>query len=90
VTAEERELGGARLRNKLLKVQQELAIYSDQANELSQLLADTAQTILQCPSHLQLSTEEITKISGVQELANKIRRLEQEEEALKAKAGKFP
>lgn len=90
MTSEERAVGAARLRNKLLKVQQELAIYTDQATELAELLTSTSQTVLHRPADLQLTPEELSQVRNVQELANKIKALEQQEAELKAKVSKFP
>lgn len=91
MTAEELAVGQARLRSKLLQAQQELAILSDEANELSDLLATTAQTLLHQPSTLKLTDDEAAKINGarLQELASKIRSLEQRERELQEKVSRF-
>ena len=90
MTAEELAVGQARLRNKLLNVQQQPAILTDQASELSELLATVSQTLLHRPAELRLTPDEITKMRSVQELADKIRGLEQNERELQEKVKKFP
>jgi hypothetical protein len=79
MTAEERAVGQARLRSKLNQVEQELAILTEEATELSELLVTTSQTILHRPADLQLTAEQMAKISGVQQLADRIRSLERRE-----------
>ena len=90
MTAEELAVGQARLRSKLLHVQQQLAVLTEEASELSELLASASQTILHRPSELKLTPDEIKKMSAVQELADKIKNLEEREAELETKVSRFP
>ena len=89
MTAEERAIGETRLRNKLLQVQQDLAIRTDDASELSDLLSRLAQTLLHRPADLLLTAEESKQLGRIQKLADEIRTLETRERELKEKVGRF-
>lgn len=91
MTADELALAQARLTNKLLRVQQELAVLTDETDELSDLLARCAQLLASTPGELQLTPGEIVQIDGakIQALAAKIKELLGREEELKSKVGKF-
>jgi hypothetical protein len=89
MTAEERALGQTRLRNKLLAVQQDLAIRTEDASELSDLLSRLALTLLHRPADLRLTAEESNQLSGIQKLADEIRTLETRERELKEKVSRF-
>jgi hypothetical protein len=80
---------GIRLQNKLLNAEEALVVLTEQAGELSHLLARTSQTLLHRPSLLKLTAEEIKGIARVQRLANKIASLEQRRQELQRKVGSF-
>jgi hypothetical protein len=89
MTAEERALGESRLRNKLLNVERDLVIRTEQANELAELLTRITQTVLHRPADLHLTDAESNQINALQKLADDIRELETRHADLKEKVSKF-